>query len=225
MSANNHFSSTINNLPDDPAPPENVTANATHVSGKKEKYRTTSAQAGEPIHPSGSSFHDQITRHKVVLPPQPLSQLVELNCATAAIISSINGQIKEADLLLADGSNYTVWSDFIDKQLSTTKSEPSRNSPERTNTIVKNLSTAHGIPNKIMSARSVQPTAPSPFSTKRPGVSESHHQDTKLLDSQLKMIEQIERRATEREDCANKRAEAAERQAQELEALLLRKTP
>jgi hypothetical protein len=47
----------------------------------------------------------------------------------------------------------------------------------------------------------------------------------KLLDSQLKMIEQIERRATEREDCANKRAEAAEHQAQELEALLLRKTP
>ncbi|PLW47533.1 hypothetical protein PCANC_07814 [Puccinia coronata f. sp. avenae] len=120
MSANNHFSSTINNLPDDPAPPENVTANATHVSGKKEKYRTTSAQAGEPIHPSGSSFHDQITRHKVVLPPQPLSQLVELNCATAAIISSINGQIKEADLLLADGSNYTVWSDFIDKPHSST---------------------------------------------------------------------------------------------------------
>ncbi|PLW31082.1 hypothetical protein PCASD_13521 [Puccinia coronata f. sp. avenae] len=144
-------------------------------------------------------------------------------------------------------------------ELSTTESEPSRNPPKRTNTIVKNLSTAHGIPNKIMSARSVQPTAPSPFSTKRPGVSESHHQDTvgnaslpyskpdhppfcsqscarrtiklllasnqKLLDSQLKMIEQIERRATEREDCANKRAEAAEHQAQELEALLLRKTP
>ena len=144
-------------------------------------------------------------------------------------------------------------------ELSTTKSEPSRNPPKRTKIIVKNLSTAHSIPNKIMSARSFQPMAPSPFSTKRPGVSESHHQDTvgnaslqylepdhppfcsqscarrtiklllssnqKLLDSQLKMIEQIECHATEREDCANKQAEAAERQAQELEALLLQKTP
>jgi hypothetical protein len=76
-----------------------------------------SAQAVDPNHPSGSSFHDQIPQHEVILPPQPLSQLVDLDCVTIAIISSIKGQIKEANLLLADGSNYTVWSDFIDKRM------------------------------------------------------------------------------------------------------------
>jgi hypothetical protein len=55
-----------------------------------------------------TKFHNM----KLSFPPQTLSQLVNADRATSVIISSINGQIKEAD-----SSNFTVWSDFIDKRM------------------------------------------------------------------------------------------------------------
>ena len=121
--SDSHLPLTPPHLADPAAPPkipQPIASFPSNAAGKQNASRVSRAQ-----YPSSSRHHNHHTgvhhshhashHTSTTLPPQPLSQLVNLDRTTAAIISSINNQIKDEDRLQADGSNYHTWCDFIDK--------------------------------------------------------------------------------------------------------------
>ncbi|OAV88918.1 hypothetical protein PTTG_08239 [Puccinia triticina 1-1 BBBD Race 1] len=69
---------------------------------------------------------DAVDAEELPAPPPRLPAQVNIadNRSAAGIISAITGQIRDEDRLLADGSNFGAWGDFIEERLRDAINDP-----------------------------------------------------------------------------------------------------
>lgn len=72
--------------------------------------------------PNPANVQANVAPHQQPRLPVPVNLADDRNAS--AIISSVSGQIRDADRLLADGSNLGVWEEFLEERLRDAINDP-----------------------------------------------------------------------------------------------------